>query len=300
MQYLRIGHHTNEDRCTGVSVFLFDKPAVGAYLLCGSSPASHEINALDPEVRVTHFDGLMFAGGSAYGLNAVSGVMQWLREQGRGWPVPYDPIPIVPSASIYDFSKKGALPPTAEDAYQACLVAKEKNPLSGRIGAGRGATVGKIVPNALRMTGGVGHAEIKLENGVIVAAYAVVNSVGDIRDTTGKIIAGAKFSDGKFADCQRFLLSGHAEEKLFQGNTTLVAVFTNAKFSKIELKRIAKMAVAGMARAIAPVFTSYDGDLIFCVSLGELNASELTVGVLAAEATQHAIMHAVKNSTVEN
>ena len=298
MQYLRIGHHTNEDHGTGVSVFLFDKPAVGAYLLCGSSPASHELSALDPEVRVTHFDGLMFAGGSAFGLGAVSGVMRWFLEQRRGWPTPFGAVPIVPGAAIYDFSKEHALAPTAEDAYQACLVAKENNHLTGRIGVGRGATVGKLIPSALHMTGGIGHAEISLANGAMVSVYSVVNSVGDIRDTTGKIIAGAQFSNGKFADCQQFLLDGHAEKDLFQGNTTLVAVFTNAKFSKIELKRIAKMAVAGMARAVAPIFTSYDGDLIFCASLGEHSASELTIGVLAAEATQYAIMNAVKNSSV--
>lgn len=297
MQGLKVGHVSNEEAGTGVSVFLFDKPAVGAYWICGSAPATHELHLLEPDKSVPILNALMLTGGSAYGLYAAKGIMTYLTEQGIGLSVPHGLVPIVPAAAIYDLSYIKALSPTEEDAYQACQIAKENNTESGRIGAGAGATVGKIIPDAKHMTGGIGRAELDLPGGIKVIAYAVVNSVGDIHDGD-KIIAGA-YKDGKFADCEKYLLSGLLEKNLFtHGHTTLVAVFTNAKFSKGELKRIARMATAGMARAITPIFTQFDGDMVFCISLGLEAASELTVGTVAAEAVRLSVIDAVKNSEV--
>ncbi len=299
MQGLKIGHFTHHDLGTGVTVFLFEHPAVGAYWICGSAPASHELHVLDPDNSVPHLHGLTFAGGSAYGLYAAKGVMTYLTERGIGHPTPHGVVPIVPAAAIYDLTYKSPLPPSAEDAYQACLHAKENNKASGRIGAGTGATIGKVVLHANPMHGGLGYAEVSLPSGVKVSAYVVVNAVGDVIDATGSIVAGAKYENGEFANCEKYLLSGRAEIDLFShSNSTLVALFTNAKLTKDELKRIGKMAIAGMARAVSPIFTRYDGDILFCVSIGEHRFSELTIGAMAAEAVKLAIWDAIKNSEI--
>jgi len=299
MNGVKVGHYTNVEAGTGVSVFLFEQSAVGAYWICGSAPATHELVVLDPDNSVPRLHGLVLAGGSAYGLYAAKGVMTYLTERSIGHPTPHGIVPIVPAAAIYDLSYKQAQPPTDKEAYQACLKAIENNPQSGRIGAGTGATIGKIIPDAKHMSAGLGYAEVRLANEIQVMAYAVVNTVGDVLNAAGEIVAGAKWENGQFAHCEKYLLSGQAEQELFNhANTTLVAVMTNAKFSKGELRRIGKMAVAGMARAISPCFTQYDGDILFCVSVGDKVASELSVGTLAAEAVRLAILNAVKDAEV--
>lgn len=299
MDGVKVGHFTDNVAGTGVSVFLFEKSAVGAYWLCGSAPATHEIAVLDPENSVPNLHGLVLAGGSAYGLYAAKGVMTYLTERGIGHPTPHGIVPIVPAAAIYDLSYQQPLAPSAENAYQACLSATENNQRRGRIGAGTGATIGKIIPNTKRMSAGLGFAEIHLANGIQVLAYAVVNTVGDVLNAAGEIVAGAILPNGNFANCEKYLLSGQAEIDLFNhANTTLVAIITNAKLAKPELKRIGKMAVAGMARAISPAFTPFDGDIVFCVSVGDKIVSELSVGTMAAKAVQLAILNAVKDVEV--
>jgi L-aminopeptidase/D-esterase-like protein len=147
------------------------------------------------------------------------------------------------------------------------------------------------------MSGGLGFAKMTVGK-VNILVYAVVNSVGDVRDTSGKIIAGARDDNGQFADCEKYILSQDFAPLATPSNSTLVAVFTDGAFSKIQLKRISKMALAGMARAVTPIFTQYDGDIIFCTSLGQVEAQEIAVGTAAAVAVQSAIMDAVKNSVV--
>jgi L-aminopeptidase/D-esterase-like protein len=296
MQHLKIGHYTHEEHGTGVTVFLFDHSARGAYTLCGSAPATHELETLELDSIVPEVNGLLFSGGSAFGLSAVEGVMRWQKEQNQGFNTPSGVVPIVPAVGLYDLSIKQAFAPTAVMAYEACQNAVENNLMEGSVGAGTGASVGKLVLSAQCMSGGLGRAEIKLSNGVSVVAYAVVNSAGDVLNETGEIIAGACLKDGRFADCTKYLLSGQNDWTGFECNTTLVAVFTNAFFSKAELKRISKMAVAGMARAISPIFTRYDGDIIFCFSLGEHKTSESVIGTMAAHAVRQAIVNAVKHS----
>lgn len=302
MQGLKVGHTSDIKKGTGVSAFIFTNPARGSYFLCGSGPATHELATLDPETSVNAVHALLFAGGSAFGLYAGKGVMRYLVEQKIGLVLPHAIVPIVPVAAIYDLAFQLPEPPNDEDAYKACVGAREDNLESGRIGAGTGATVGKIVPDTMRMSSGIGRAEIVCDSGLQVLAYAVVNAVGDIRNEKNQIIAGAKFTNGEFVDTAQFLLSGRGEEILIPSykneNTTLVAVFTNAKFSKSELKRVAKMAIAGMARAINPVFTCYDGDILFCISLGEFSASVMTVGSIAAHAVHLAILDAVKQTEI--
>jgi L-aminopeptidase/D-esterase-like protein len=298
MKGLRVGHFTDEKRGTGASVFLFDSPAPGAYLICGSSPASHELHTLELDANVTHVNALALLGGSAIGVASVAGVTRWLLEKNIGWQTTKGVVPIVPAAAIYDFVVKEVAAPSADEVYAACADARTENTDSGRIGAGTGASVGKVISTAARMSGGIGRAEIKLQDDVSVLAYAVVNSVGDVRDKSGKIIAGARTDAGEFADCEKYLLSGLAEHQPNSSNTTLVAVFTNAKFSKVELKRISKMVVAGIGRAISPAFTRYDGDIVFCFSLGDALASEVVVGAAAAEACQLAIENAVLGAVI--
>lgn len=299
MEGLKVGHFTDNDHATGVTVFLLENLAVGTYLLCGSSPASHELAPLDPDSSVSNIHGLVFTGGSAYGLAVANGVMKYLAERGIGFPTRTGLIPIVPAVAIYDLNTNQPVPPIAEDAYQACLAAKENNQVTGRIGAGRGASVGKLVPEGRPMSGGVGFSQCILSNGIEVLAYVVVNAVGDVYEPSGNIVAGAQDAHGNFINCTDYVFNGNVENKLFsQSNTTLAAVFTNAKFSKAELKRIAKMAIAGMARAISPIFTPFDGDILFCVSLGNHQASPLTIGTIAAESVHLAILSAVKESEV--
>lgn len=294
MRGLKIGHYSNLEEGTGLSVFLFESSAIGGYWVCGSAPASHELAALDPDNSVPACHGLVFTGGSAYGLHAASGVMRYLHEKDIGHPVPSGVVPIVPAAAIYDLHYLRETFPSPENAYEACKKAIEDNKEHGRVGAGTGATIGKLIPYAKPMMGGLGRAVLKQSGGLEVAAYAVVNSVGDIYDN-GKIIAGARDVKGNFANCEKFLLTGQPEADLFgHSNTTLAAVFTNAKFDADVVKRIAKMAVAGVARAVSPVFTRFDGDIVFCMSVGQVSASELIVGAMAAEAVRLAILDAVK------
>jgi L-aminopeptidase/D-esterase-like protein len=298
MKHLKIGHYTQAEQGTGLSVFLFDQPVCGAYTLCGSAPAAHELTVLDLDAMVSGVNGLLLAGGSAFGLSAVDGVLRWLKERNRGFATSHGVVPIVPAVALYDLAFNESVAPMAEHAYQACQQATENNVLQGRIGAGTGATVGKFVANTRRMSGGLGRAELRLANGVTVLAYAAVNSVGDVTDASGNIIAGACLPNGDFANCTQMLLSGCDDALQANTNTTLVAVFTNANFSKVELKRISKMALAGMPRAISPVFTQYDGDIVFCFSVGAATASEKIVGAMAAEAVRQAIVNAVQDSKI--
>lgn len=299
MQFLKIGHYTNEKDKTGLTVFLFEHPAVAAYQLCGSSPASRDLHILDFEANVNEINGLLLTGGSAYGLGATNGVMQYLQEQGIGRRFRNCIVPLVPTAGIFDLAIGENSAPAPENAYAACLLANENPVEQGLKGAGTGASVGKLIPGTQWMQGGFGHAETQLTGGLVIEVYAVVNALGDIRNATGEIIAGAKQPNGEFANCEFYFSSGQCEEALFpRENTVLIACFTNAKFNRIELKRIAKMATAGIARAVYPAFTRADGDIVFCVSLGELNANELTVGVTAAELTRQAIVNAVKKSEI--
>jgi len=298
MQALKVGHATNSEKATGISVFLFENPVSCAYWLCGSAPATRDVHLLDLDATVDQIDGLAFVGGSAFGLDAVAGIMQWFRQQDRGYSTQHGNVPIVPAAGIYDLGIGSNSPPTAHDAYQACQAAQVNNTTQGRIGAGVGASVGKVVPGAFGMSGGVGYANIKLINGLEVAAYAVVNSLGDIKNDKGEIIAGATLANGSFANSETYLLATDFQGLPKQLNTTLIAIFTNGLFNKSELKRIAKMASAGMARAISPVFSRFDGDILFCASLGTQSASDLQVGAMAAEVVRQAIVNAVSQAVV--
>lgn len=299
MDGLKIGHYTDKINKTGLSVFIFETPAMASYHIAGAAPASRELAPLLPESSVQNVHGLLLTGGSAYGINAAQGLMEYLQEQKLGVKVPHGVVPIVPAAGIYDMAYGQAAYPNASNAYQACKNAMSDTVPQGQVGVGAGATIGKIIPNTHAMQGGFGMASVDLGKGITVQACVVVNAVGDIYDQRGNIIAGAKTEQG-FINTAKTLLEKKDLPIIFHEftHTSLAAIFTNGQFTKAELKHIAKMASAGMARAISPVFTGYDGDLIFAVSLGEKKASPSLVGIAAAEALHLAILNAVKDAKI--
>lgn len=299
LENLSIGHYTDEAGGTGLTVFLPDERMVCGWWLCGSAPASRDVALLDPGMTMDRIDALLLTGGSAYGLGATNGVMQWLKEQNRGYQTRFGVVPIVPTAGIFDFGVNGMNVPTPENAYLACQQATKKNTLHGRIGVGTGASVGKWLNQGKYMSGGFGHAELKGPAGLLLLACAVVNSIGDVTDEQGRVVAGATNSEGKFSDLTGALFAGEfAKIEIGRQNTTLVTIFTNAGLDKAQLTRVAKMASAGIARATQPAFTRYDGDVVFCSSLDTIPAEEVVVGALAARATHLAILDAVKDSQV--
>lgn len=295
MQSFLVGHKTLKEKGTGLTVFLFDQLVSCGVWVCGSATATREMEVLSAEAIVPGINGLLLSGGSAFGLDAAHGVMKWLKEKERGVLTPCGVIPIVPTACVYDLHSVEPSYPSADDALQACLEAKVDNIEQGRIGVGTGVTVGKLVAGAEPMQGGFGVAEVSGMDGLLVRAYVVVNAMGDIVKN-GEIIAGAKYRDGSFANTNRAIQAGEIKLPLLMRgylNTTLGVIVTNAKLSKIQLTRVSKMAGAGMGRAISPVFTSIDGDMVFSISVGEVISEELSVGVLSALALQIAIENAV-------
>ncbi len=296
--FVAVGHTTDVVRATGLTVFLFEKPLPAACYVCGAAPASSELATLALVSPITAIHALVLTGGSAFGLGAVMGVMTFLQQRGQGVKTRHGYVPIVPAAAIYDLGAGDPqAAPTPADALLACemaVSAQSVDHLSGQVGAGTGARVGKLVPNAEPMAGGLGWAQRRLPDGLTVTAWAVVNSRGDVRDWHGNIIAGARFADGQFADCEKFLLSGQAATPFTtELNTTLVAIFIDAALTRDALQRIARVATTGIARAISPVFTRFDGDIVFCVATGQMAADEEVVSVLAANVVQAAIIHAV-------
>ena len=293
---LLIGHKSLAGN-TGISVLLFTQRVVCAYHLCGSAPGTRDVVPLNLGNSVEEIDALVFTGGSAYGLGASTGVMEYQQEQGRGLATPGRIVPIVPTACIFDLAYGEPVYPAAQDAYDACKVATNSEYARGRVGVGRGATVGKGLENGRPMTGGfgVGHrqtGELK------VLACAAVNAFGDVREND-KIIAGAVDTHGRFLNIEQHLLRGSAETRTaLPQNTTLVAVVTNAALSQEALFIVAKMATAGFARALSPALSPWDGDLVFSVSAGQVRSDVTLVGTIAAEATRLAILDAVRESRV--
>jgi L-aminopeptidase/D-esterase-like protein len=298
MDGLKVNHYTDQENGTGASVFIFEKGAIGSFWIAGSAFATHEIGVLDPDHSAPCVHGLMLAGGSSPGLFAAEGVVRYLAEQKIGLQLPDAIIPLVPAAALYDLNYRKPVSPGANAVYKACFKATEDNDESGHLGAGTGATVGKLINSAHEMKSGLGRASIRLDSGLEVIAYAAVNAVGDVHDND-RLLAGARYSDGRWVESEKLLFSGQVEKDLFNGtNTTLAAVFTNAKSDKAKLKQIAKMASAGFSRAITPVFTPYDGDIVFCFSMGECEVSELVLGTIAAELVRLSIIDAVRQTHI--
>ena len=294
---IKVGHFTDSRRPTGCTVILCEEGAVASVEVRGSAPGTRETDLLDPLNHVEKAHAILLAGGSAFGLDAAAGVMRYLEERDIGYVTPFAKVPIVPAAILFDLRMGDPkIRPNADAGYQACRNASIGDILEGSVGAGTGATIGKLQPG-LPMKGGVGTASFKLDAGVVVAALVAVNCVGNVLDPgSGAVIAGARRPDGRgFIDPLEWAGAGIVPES---GNTTIGVIATNVPFNKAELKKIAQMAHDGMARTINPVHTPWDGDTLFALSTGTTH-SRLDVGrlgTLAAEVVSRSILRAVKNA----
>jgi L-aminopeptidase/D-esterase-like protein len=263
----------------------------------GRATGTRELDALNPAHVVPVVHALLLTGGSAYGLGAADGVMRWLAQRERGFSVGIGVVPIVPAAVIFDLAPLGRADrwPTADDAFAACDAAGPEV-AEGSVGAGTGATVGKVLGAKGAMKGGVGTWAERVGD-VVVGALAVVNAFGDVRDDAGRIIAGARQGDD-FVDAARYLASGGVPGGSFAkpgANTTLMVVGTNALVDRLGLAQVARAAADGLAQRITPVGTAFDGDLVFAVSAGELPApTPVMVELLAQRAAATAIERAVR------
>jgi L-aminopeptidase/D-esterase-like protein len=266
-----VGHATDDVNLTGCTAVLFDVPA-GAVVgvdVRGSSPGTRETDLLDPVGRVGETHALLLTGGSAFGLGAADGVVRLLEEKGIGYDVQVARVPIVPAAVIFDLAVGDpAVRPDAGMGYEAAAAAKSGNFDQGSVGAGTGATIGKVLGMERAMKGGLGSASVAFPGGLVVAALAVVNAFGDVRDPlTGAILAGPRYEDGTLADSVEHLMEA-APFARWGENTTLAVVATNARLSKPGVTKVAQMAHAGLSRTVYPVHTSVDGDIIFAASIG--------------------------------
>jgi L-aminopeptidase/D-esterase-like protein len=268
-----VGHHTLSRRPTGCTVLLCGDGAVAGVDVRGSAPGTRETDLLDPTNLVQKVQAVLLSGGSAFGLEAATGVMRYLEERRLGFPVRTGVVPIVPAAILFDLGLGDfAIRPDAEAGYQACMAAGSGPVREGNVGAGAGASVGKMFGPAFAMKGGLGTASHRVPGTeVVVGALVAVNALGDVRHPrTGEILAGARAENGRgFRDTMAAVMNGHRVVVAAGANTTIGAVATNVPFTKAEATKIAQMAQDGLARAIHPVHTMSDGDTIFALSTGK-------------------------------
>jgi L-aminopeptidase/D-esterase-like protein len=301
---LEVGHHTAPERPTGCTVVLARGGATAGVDVRGGAPGTRETALLEPGNLVDKVHAVVLAGGSAFGLDAASGVMRWLEERGVGFDVGVTRVPIVPAAILFDLAvgDRPQIRPTAESGYAAAQAASDGPVAQGNVGAGAGATVGKLMGRDRAMKGGLGSASITRPDGLVVAALVAVNPVGDVIDpATGGVIAGVRTPDGgALADARALLRSGAARAALRPGeNTTIGVVATNAALTGTQARKVAQMAHDGFARAISPAHTQMDGDTIFALATGALPgvADVGAVGALAADTMAQAIVRAVRAAT---
>ncbi len=290
----KVGHYTDTDALTGCTVILCPPKTRASCEVRGSSPGSRELALLAPDKKMQEVHAVLLAGGSAFGLSAADGVMKWLVEHNIGYETPWGKVPIVPAVVVFDLNVGSASRyPDSAAGYAACESASSIDVAEGNVGAGTGATLGKWKGIEHRMKGGVGTASESV-NEVIVGALAVVNAVGDVIDAGGRVLAGARGDDGRFLGEHEPHRPFARGEVLQNTNTTLVVMATNADFTKVDLHRIAQRMHDGMARAVVPVHTSFDGDATFALSCGDVNTDFDLVAEIAASVTAEAIRRAVR------
>ena len=307
---LSVGHAQDEEALTGCTVVLCENGAVGGVDQRGGAPGTRETDAMHPMHLVNEVHAVVLAGGSAFGLDAATGAVRYLEERGVGFNVRVARVPIVPAAILFDLGiGDSKVRPDAGMGYQACLNASTDPPAEGNVGAGTGATVGKILGLAGAMKSGIGTASLEIGSGVIVGAIAAVNVFGDVIDPeTGQIIAGARVVQkgpikvGKgpyFADtlCVMESLIGRTVLGFAsRENTAIGIVATNAKMNKEQINKVAQMAQDGLARTVRPAHTMLDGDTIFALATGEKNADVNIVGAFGAEVFAQAVLRAVRTA----
>lgn len=306
-----VGHDTQLDAGTGCTVILCAVPALGAVDVRGGAPATRETDLLDPRCFMREVHAILLTGGSAFGLDAATGVMRVLEQRGVGFDAGPARVPIVPAAALFDLGiGRADVRPDAEAGARATATATSSPVAQGTVGAGTGATVGKLGGPQHAMKGGIGSASVSLPDGHTIGALVAVNAVGDIYDeATGRIVAGARnlAGTGWFVDTSSGAMGDPTATR--PGiNTTLAVIATNAPWDKAELAKLAQMAHDGLARAIRPVHTPLDGDIVFVLSTSQPGASEPTcqpgwpmalalAGALAAQTLSHAVVKAVQAAT---
>lgn len=310
---LTIGHFTDPRRPTGCTVLLCPSGAVAGVDVRGAAPGTRETDLLDPINSVQQIHGLVLSGGSAFGLDAASGVMRWLRERGHGLRVGPVQVPIVPAAVVFDLwvddfgsseqTAGSGITPDAQAGYAACEDAwQRQSPLPlGNVGAGAGATVGKLNGPDCAMKGGFGAASVRID-AFTVTAFVVCNAVGDIVDpSTGQLIAGARQSADRLQllDAVQAQLAGHSLiAPSLGGNTTIGVIATDAPLTKVQATRLAQAGHDGLARTIRPVHTPMDGDTLFALSTARQSGDVdmMRMCTAAAETTAQAVLRAVRHA----
>jgi L-aminopeptidase/D-esterase-like protein len=300
---LRVGHYSMPGRPTGCTVVVADGGAVGGVDVRGAAPGTRETDLLNPVNTVEKVHAVVLTGGSAFGLDAAGGVMRYLEERGVGFDTEFGKVPIVPAAVLFDLNVGDPkIRPTADCGYRAAAAATTGPAAEGNVGAGSGATVGKLAGASRAMRGGLGAAAIVRPDGLVVAALIVVNTVGDVIDpSTGRVIAGVRSADGKgFADARTLLRTGELKPSgLIGRNTAIGVVATNAALTKPQASRMAQLAHDGLARTISPAHTVFDGDTIFSLATGARQGAPymVAIGALAADAVAEAVVRAVRAAT---
>jgi L-aminopeptidase/D-esterase-like protein len=294
---IRVGHVSDFEAITGATAILCETGAVGGVDIRGSATGTEETPTLDPGHVTGQVHGILLAGGSAFGLEAASGVRRYLERRGAGFDTGAAKVPIVCAAILYDLGiGKANVRPTLAMGEAAAAAANTEAVPEGSVGAGAGATVGKVLGMRQAMKSGIGSFTVSLPGGVLVSSLVAVNAWGDVRDpATGKIVAGARKASGsrEFVNTEEYLKAGEARPAPL-GNTTLAVVATNARLTKVQATKLAQQAGLGMARTIYPVNTMFDGDITFALSLGTLEANVNVLGIAAAEAVSAAILRAVR------
>ena len=296
---LKVGQQTLESRPTGCTVILAEGGAVAGVDVRGAAPGTRETDLLNPLNLVDQVHAIVLAGGSAFGLDAASGVMRYLEERKIGFPTAYGVVPIVPAAILFDLGVGDPkVRPGADCGYSAAAAASAGPVEEGNVGAGAGATIGKMMGMERAMKGGIGSAAITLPDGLVVAALVAVNAYGDVIDpATGRVVAGVRTAHGiELADARVLLRTGAALTKPLGENSTIGVVATNARLTKTQATKVAQMAHDGLARSITPVHTLSDGDTLFALATGTLagDANVSRIGALAAEAVADAVIRAVR------
>jgi L-aminopeptidase/D-esterase-like protein len=298
---IKAGHYTNKEAATGCTVILCEAGAVAGVDVRGSAPGTRETDLLRPVNLVEKVHAILLSGGSAFGLDAAGGVMRYLEERGIGYETTAAKVPIVPAAILFDLDiGSSKIRPGAEEGYKACLAAAETKVAEGCVGAGTGATVGKFLGIEQATKSGLGTASCKISDDTIVAALVVVNAIGDVTDPkTGGVLAGPRDQNNKrFLSSVEILTGGtySYKQNSLPTNTSLGVVATNASLNKEQVNKLAQMAQDGLARAINPSHTMYDGDTIFALSLGDKIGDITTLGAAAAEMVANAIIRAVQHA----
>ncbi len=295
---VKVGHAQDLDGATGCTVIVFENGAAAGVDVRGGAPGTRETDCLRPENIVEKIHAVFLAGGSCFGLDCAAGIMHYLEEHDIGFETGIARIPIVPGAILFDLNlgnKKAR--PDSEMGYIACQRASGENHMQGNVGAGAGATVGKVGGLPTMMKGGLGTASWE-SDGLVVGTMVAVNCLGDVLDPeTGRILAGTLTQDfRRFADSVKLLCTAPWSQAGFPTNTTIGVVATNARLTKAMAIRVAVMAHDGYARAIRPAHTLSDGDTVFCVSTGDMAAEVSALGAVAARVTAQAVANGIREA----